>query len=131
MRTFEEGEPGPSDHSHAHSHGHGHEHGYNSDMGMDMDMDMGIDGQVDGPRGDGEGNHEFWSENMERSILAAVEGLEGGDHHGSGDHAHQGPSMLAEAEEVPSSRAFEGDGGGEMEMRRVFGLPAEGEGDGA
>lgn len=99
----------------------------------------------DGDDGDGQEMGDgggFWPGDMEQSILAAVEGLEDPGHadahmrdagadmsvggvdmgqHGDGHgHGHD--------EEVPSSRAFEG-GGGEMEMRRVFELPAEAEQD--
>lgn len=60
----------------------------------------------------------FWTEGMEQSILAAVEGLEEPSRH------HQGMDVDVDSEDVPSSRAFTG-GGDEMEMRRVFGLPAD------
>jgi hypothetical protein len=86
------------DHDHHQLDAHGHDH-----EGMDVDVDMAGQGQRE--EGDGGG---FWSENMERSILAAVEGLDGNGLQGQ------------DQEDVPSSRAFQE--GGDMEMRRVFGL---------
>lgn len=69
--------------------------------------------------GDGSG---FWTGDMEQSILAAVEGLDvpRGIHRGESGEV----GMDIDQEDVPSARAFEG-GGDEMEMRRVFGLPAD------
>jgi hypothetical protein len=98
---------GDGHHEHDHD-GQGHEYG--EDMEIDMEMEMG---EGDEQReGDGGG---FWTENMERSILAAVEGL---DKNGGGDGVGGGREQ--EQEDVPSLRAFEG--GDDMEMRRVFGL---------
>lgn len=86
---------------------------HHEDGGVDVDMDT-----LDQREGEGDGGG-FWSENMERSILAAVEGLEG---EGSGEHGDEGLGH----EDVPSSRAFEGEG--DMEMRRVFGLGDDNQG---
>lgn len=89
-----------------------HDERHHQDGEVDVDIDT-LD-QRDG-EGDGGG---FWSGDMERSILAAVEGLEG---EGSGDgHGHRHGDEQIGHEDVPSSRAFEGEG--DMEMRRVFGL---------
>jgi len=90
----------------------GHEYQEDMDMNMDVDMDMGEgeEREGEGEIGDGGG---FWTENMERSILAAVEGLDG---NGVGD----GGGGAQEQEDVPSLRAFAG--GDDLEMRRVFGL---------
>ena len=105
------------DHVHPSGHGHGHGHGHDEDGHGEVDVDMDL-GQREG-EADGGG---FWSENMERSILAAVEGLEGeGSGVGEGDEGHG-------HEDVPSSRAFQFQGEGDMEMRRVFGLGDENQG---
>lgn len=99
-----------------HSHGHGHGHDRNHGGGGDED------GDGDHQMGDGGG---FWTGDMEQSILAAVGNFQETPHDNHGNEEGEGPAgMDVDLEEVPSSRAFEG-GGGEMEMRRVFGLPPD------
>ena len=89
-----------------------HDERHHQEGEVDVDMDT-----LDQREGEGDGGG-FWSGDMERSILAAVEGLEG---EGSGDgHGHRHGDEQIGHEDVPSSRAFEGEG--DMEMRRVFGL---------
>lgn len=86
----------------------------------------GEEGEAQDQEDHGQGG--FWTDGMEQSILAAVEGLEGpGPNHHHETHMDVGVDQGGD-EDVPSSRAFEG-GGDEMEMRRVFGLPSETEHD--
>lgn len=99
---------------------HPHHHDHDQEMDHENEHEH---------QGDGGG---FWTDGMEQDILAAVEGLDEGHDHGDGrlgargeaDNLHAHEHEHENENDVPSSRAFEQEGG-EMEMRRVFGLPAE------
>lgn len=107
-------------------HGHGANHGHGGGGGGDQDGGGNGNGGEDHHMGDG---GEFWTGDMEQSILAAVGNFQETPHGDGQGEGEGGAGMdVDDLEEVPSSRAFEG-GGGEMEMRRVFGLPPDTDSD--